>query len=223
MSDKSLAKTLRALGNPTRLALLRALRKPKALAEIEVASGEEEGRPNIARQAVSKHLDRLVATRLVLTRDAVREGRETVAFSLNHQTVFALAEEVRGLARLRPAMEPEVATAARASSSLASAKGPALVVAKGLEEGVAFDLAADGPREWVVGRRREADIVLDFDPYLSARNSLVTWDGHAHAVEDLGSRNGTLVNFRPLGAGERRALRHGDLVGVGRCLLLYWA
>lgn len=224
MSDASLADALVSLSSPTRIALLRALRSPRVLAEIEVRSGEREEGPNIARQSVSKHLDKLVEAGFVSTRDVVREGRDTVEFVVNHQAIFLLAEEVRALARLRPALEPEGETAGRPLSDLALGKGPCLVVAKGLEEGTTFPLRPEADRRaWLVGRRRDAEVPLDFDPSISSRHSLVTWDGRAHVVEDLGSRNGTLVNFRSLAVGERRALRHGDLVGVGRCLLVYWA
>ncbi len=100
---------------------------------------------------------------------------------------------------------------------------PCLVVVKGLDEGLAFDLSDRGKSEWRVGRRRGCEIALDFDPSISAENSLVRWDGRVHSIEDLAeSKNGTSINFRRLAKHAPTALAHGDIVGVGRTLLVYW-
>lgn len=223
MDDATLARPLAALASPTRLALLRALRTPRTLSEIEVGPEGREGR-HIARQVVAKHLDRLREAGLVARREVARDGRDAAEYLVDHQAVFSLAEEVRALARLRPAVEPPSTTAPRAASDLAAAKGPALILVHGLDEGAAFPLPRDAPtREWTIGRRRGSDVPLDFDPSVSARHASIRLEGSAHVARDLGSRNGTTVNFRRLAAGEPRALRHGDLLGAGRCLLLYWA
>lgn len=224
--DVQLATALNALASPTRLALMRLLRSPKALAEIELRppDGPAGGR-TLARQTVREHLDRLIEEGYVVTREVERPYGSTVEFLLNHQTIFALSEEMRRLARLRPDVEPAMRTQPGGEPGGASATGPCFVLAKGLDEGAFFDLKPppSGKAEWIVGRRRGVAVALDFDPYISAENTLVTWDGGAHHVEDLpGSRNGTSLNFRPLAKGTRVALRHGDIVGVGRSLLVYW-
>lgn len=228
-ADDALASAFGALASPTRLQILRALRTPHALAEIHVRSADA-GRA-IARQTVREHLNKLIQVGMVATREVDRAYGDTVEFVANHQTLYALAEEVRGLSRVRPAIEPDGATAhAQAAPDLRRAReattgAPRLVIVKGLDEGASFPLKPDasGKTEWVIGRRRGVDIALDFDPYVSAENSRIAWDGRAHLLEGLAdARNGTSVNFRPLAAGERHALRHGDLVGVGRCHLLFW-
>lgn len=226
--DARLAQALELVASETRLAVLRQLRSPKALREIEVHTGPAGGdgfQRTLSRQAVREQLDRLLEGGLVLQREAQRPYGDTVEYYLNHQRIFAMAEEFRTLVRLRPAPEPEVATLHKGSQAKPfELRGPCLVLVHGLDEGTTFDLAppAVGSRQWVIGRSRSAEVSLDFDPFVSAENTAVHWDHGAHLVEDLpGSRNGTTLNFTPLPKGARRALRTGDLLGVGRCLLMF--
>lgn len=225
-TDASLATSMAALSSPTRLSILRALRRPLIVSEIEVASAEGQGSAIISRQAVRKHLDALVEARLVSAREVVRERGETVEFSLNHQGIYALAEDIRDLARLRPLVDPAEMTIHRETGRTPPrAPGPSLLVVKGLVEGTSFDISPAGGRtEWVLGRRRGLDIALDYDPFVSSENTRFLWrDGH-HVVEALpSSRNGTSLNFEALAGGEARELRHGDLISVGRTTLAYWA
>jgi FHA domain len=161
----------------------------------------------------------------VLARDVPRGEARVREYLLNNQAVFSLGEEVRGLARLRASVEPAVETARAQDAPAPAVARPCLVLVKGLDEGRAFPLraAAPGERRWVIGRRRDADIALDYDPYVSSEHALVAWDGAAHRVEDLAeSRNGTTLNLARLPNGASRVLRHGDLLGVGSTLLLYW-
>ncbi len=224
--DVTLAKALDALSSPTRLALLRALRAPKALAEIHVPAGEgDEDRP-LARQTVKEHLEKLVLLGFVAARDAERDARATTEYVVNHQRVFAVAEELRTYAALRPTAEPEGETLAREpDGTFRGVRGPCLVLVKGIEEGRAWPLSTDGgPRRWVIGRRRGVDVALDFDPFLSTENTVVACEGGAFTVEDLAdSRNGTFLNFELLPKGRTWPLRAGDIVGVGRTLLLFRA
>jgi pSer/pThr/pTyr-binding forkhead associated (FHA) protein len=73
----------------------------------------------------------------------------------------------------------------------------------------------------VLGRAADADCVVD-DPEVSGRHCELRVDaGHCFVV-DLGSRNGTLVNGRPIEPGVARRLRHLDEIEAGgtRWLLL---
>lgn len=217
----SLAQAFEALGSGRRLDLLDALRTPRILAEIELA--DDESGANIARQSVSRHLQRLLDAGLVARRDVVREGRETMEFIVNHQSVFMLAESVRALARLRPPIDPAAQTAPSFAAERNQAHRPCLVAVRALEEGTTYRLQPSHDRiRWTIGRRREADVPLDFDPAVSASHAHVAWEAGSHWIEDAGSRNGTYVNFRALVPGGRHALAHGDVVGVGNCLLVYW-
>lgn len=222
--DVPLSDALSALGSPTRLALMRAVRTPRTLREIELGSLDGGHERPLARQTVREHLERLIEVGVVSTRPVVREYGDTSEFVVNHQALFGLSEEVRRLARLRPAVEPSVNTVVGGMDRPSAAPRPCLVLVKGLDEGATFDLRPREPNEWIIGRRRGVAISLDFDPSISSHNSLITWhDGHHEVQDDASSRNGTSVNFCLLQKGERVPLRNGDLIGVGRALLLYWA
>ncbi|HWH08076.1 MAG TPA: hypothetical protein VNX21_02685, partial [Candidatus Thermoplasmatota archaeon] len=171
-ADVRVSRTLAALASPTRVALMRALRRPRILAEIEVRPPGGPPRP-LARQTVRQHLDTLLAAGLVVARGTERDRGETYEFLVNHQAIYALGEEVRGLARLRPLVEPDAATAHGEPPERALPPGPCLVLVKGLDEGAAFPLAP-GRDAWVIGRRRDADVPLDFDPFVSGENARVT-------------------------------------------------
>ena len=223
--DDRLAEALAALANPARLSLLRKLRAPKPLSDIDLrAPGPGEGRP-ISRQGVKEHLTRLLDAGVVTGRSAHEDGRSPVEYVINHQTLFSIAEELRDLARNRPTVEPEVQTVRVPADPGAPRMGrDCLVLVKGLDEGRAFDLSPlrAPARSWLIGRKRTAAVCLDFDAMVSSENTLVEWDGSHHTLRDLpGSRNGTTLNLAPLPKDQPVRLAHGDLVGVGRTLLLY--
>jgi DNA-binding transcriptional ArsR family regulator len=219
----ALAEALRALAAPTRLQLLRDLRTPKTVTEVEVRVA---GRL-LARQTVKQHLDLLVAVGVVVARPVERGRGATVEYVVNHQMLFTLGEDLRALARLRPSELPAGLTQVFPPPAPAGRRaGPRLLLVKGLDEGQAFELRppARGPPEWTIGRRRGLAVVLDFDAAVSAENTRIAWDGERHLVEDLPhSRNGTLLNFRPLEKGVPQPLRAGDVVSVGRSSLVFQA
>lgn len=220
--DAVFAAALVSIGSEARLEILRQLRTPKPLRDIEVRAPDPDradGRP-ISRQAVRVHLEKLVEIGVVTTREVDR----SVEYVLNHQRLFAIAEEFRALARLRPAPEVDAPTVGGPSGVAGRpASGPRLVLVRGLDEGTTWSLAEGrSPRRWVVGRKRGLDVALDFDPFVSSENAVVSEEAGRFFVADLPeSRNGTTLNFALLGRGERRELAAGDVIGVGRSLLLF--
>ena len=90
---------------------------------------------------------------------------------------------------------------------------PRLVITKG--EGVGRDVSLSG--ECVVGRGTDVDFVLT-DTMASRRHVRLTKDGPAWVAEDLGSRNGTLVNGQRV---QRQGLKDGDLLRVGGTELIF--
>jgi DNA-binding transcriptional ArsR family regulator len=220
--DDMLAGVLASLGSTQRLAILRQLRLPRTLREIEVSSPRSDAGSRLTRQSVADHVERLVEAGVVLSRDAQRSATRVREYTLNHQAIYAVSEALKSVATLRPVLEPTTTTAPLTVPPTPREEGHRLVLVKGLEEGTTFPLSPGQPIH-VVGRRRGVEVCLDFDPYVSAENALLTWEGETLVVEDHPeSRNGTVLNFRPLARGERRALRHGDVLGVGRTALVYW-
>lgn len=225
--DEELAEALKALAYPVRLAMLRDLQTPRILKEIKVQPHEApgEGAPDrpISRQGVNHHLEDLLAINAVQVQESEREFGTSTEYVTNHRTLFAISEQLRTYARLRPQSEPTQETLeAEDEPTAPSIEGPGLVLVKGLEEGKLFELDPGSAEEWTIGRRRDNEIALDFDPFVSAENARVRWTGEAHVVEDLeASRNGTRLNFQRIAPGKPYGLSTGDVVGVGRCLLVY--
>jgi serine phosphatase RsbU (regulator of sigma subunit) len=86
--------------------------------------------------------------------------------------------------------------------------GPRFLLRVTPADGTPFDhsLAEDS---LVIGRSLDADLSLS-DPFLSRRHTRLFRNGEGLWVEDLGSRNGTLLNDRPIL--EPTLLRPGDVV-----------
>ncbi len=223
-----LADFLEALANPGRLELLHILREPRAVSDIELApSTTDAASPdrNITRQAVRKQLARLeeagLVSRLRGEQGAVDEH------VVNHQMLFALMEELRRVTRLTPTVGPppsSTMTAGRADPTRPST-GARVVIVHGAHEGRAFPLrpsaAAEG-RGWVIGRRARLAVTLDYDPFLSQEHAEIRARGAGFEVIDLPSnKNGTEINWEPVPRGGAAPLRHGDVIGVGRTLLLF--
>src|SRR5262245_53431316 len=68
-----------------------------------------------------------------------------------------------------------------------------------------------GGEECSLGRTEVATIFID-DNSVSRRHCVLRSEDHTRYVEDLGSRNRTLVNGEAV---DKRILSHGDRIGVG--------
>ncbi len=68
-----------------------------------------------------------------------------------------------------------------------------------------------------MGRSPSSDIVIN-EPFVSATHARFTLQGPALVLEDLNSKNGTLVNGRPIG-GQPVTLRDGDRGPVGDAIM----
>lgn len=71
-----------------------------------------------------------------------------------------------------------------------------------------------------LGRSSGNTIVVD-DGYASAEHALITLRGHHWWLEDLGSRNGTLLNDLPVN--EATVLSVGDIITIGDTQLKFEA
>lgn len=222
--QQPLADTLSSLANPVRLAILNLLQEPRVLKDIRIKRPTSDGRRRVlARQTVREHLDRLAEEDLVRSRETERSYGNTREYVLDHRRLFEISETIRQLARRRPQAElggPTLGGVHAAHSEIP--EGPVLVLAGGLERGRVFELGASSQERWVVGRRRDADISLDYDPFVSADNAEVRLEEGRFHVRDLPeSRNGTRLNFQKLEPGGAKPLQCGDTIGVGRSLLLF--
>lgn len=215
---------LKSLANPNRLELLWLLRIPTSAGDIHLTpKRKDEGLSParaISRQSVLEHLDSLEEVGVV-ERVPDEEGKAQLRV-VNQARLFAVIEEMRALTAIRPSVRVDV------DATLASAqqprpewpKGPKLVLTSGPWEGRAFPLADAGP--WGIGRSRSQAVALSYDPYVSSEHARVSSENGRHVLEESpDARNACRVNFVALQKGERRVLAPGDVVGVGRSLLVY--
>lgn len=222
----TLAANLKTLGSTVRLGLLWALRTPKALHEIRIGKPERRGAETVerplARQTVTRHLAQLQRIGLVRRSSSQTRGDTYV---INHERVFALVDELRNLAKLRPTAIDALAlgrTVDKGTLTEASLpQGPRLAVVYGRDDGVAFPLHGSLGTRWRIGRAPGCEIRLDYDPYISMENSVIVGTDAGFELVDLRSRNGTRLNWSPLPSGATRPLRPADVIGVGRSLLVF--
>ncbi|MFW6052169.1 MAG: FHA domain-containing protein [Myxococcota bacterium] len=93
---------------------------------------------------------------------------------------------------------------------------PRLSVVEGPDAGAVVELP-DPPSEHVVGRGADCALVLS-DADVSREHLVVRQDDAGTVVEDLGSKNGILVNERPT---RRRRLRDRDEIALGATVVAY--
>lgn len=102
---------------------------------------------------------------------------------------------------------------------------PRLVLVRGIEPGRAFSLSGKPPgatRGWIVGRSPKAEIPLSYDPHVSMEDAEIFPTGDGFRVLDLRSSvNRVQVNNQELDCGAEEELDRGDVLTVGRSMLLY--
>lgn len=223
---EELAGYLNALGHPRRLELLQQLRVPRTMGEIHLRPfrKESEGNPDrsMSRNAVERHLLLLKAIGVVGSRPGERDGRQVEEYLLQHSRVFQVVEELRGLTQLRPLDDFDLSVTQRdvTPTRAPAVTGAHVTLLSGPREGAFFELAGPGP--WRIGRGAPCEIRLDYDAYASGTHATVERSGAGFRAVDLPTnRNGTLVNWRAIPRGGTRDLATGDVLRVGRSLLLF--
>lgn len=86
-----------------------------------------------------------------------------------------------------------------------------LVVERGVDGRTVIPLERT---DYVFGKSPTANVVLN-NPYVSRRHARIVQRQQRFEIEDLGSKNGTLVNGRHVPAGSRRRLESGDRIELG--------
>lgn len=213
-----LAERLVPLASPVRLRLLRFLTRPHYLEEIASYLG-------LTRQAARKHVDQLVEIGVLDRQSGTRETGPVTEYLVNPSALYLLYDEFEKLASLRRAEEPDVLSRTVAQPGArplsAPAGGPCLTVVRGLNLGQRHRLPP-AAKEWTIGRDTTCAIAVPYDAYASNRHAEVRYEGGRYLLTDLRSTNGTLHNFVLLARGGEVELAHGDVVGVGKTVLLFW-
>lgn len=212
---EALAESLDPLGNPTRLELLHYLTEPHYLEEIASFL-------SMSRQAAEKHVEKLHEIGAVEKQAGERETGPVREYVVDPQRLFDLSQEFSKLGDLERQDDQEALarTLQGREGSGSVPQHPSLVVVHGIEKGSGYPLAPPD-ESWTIGRDEERDIPLGYDPYVSNQHAEVRRDGDTYRVVDAFSTNGTLVNWEELEPGEERRLEPGDIIGVGKSLLVY--
>lgn len=95
---------------------------------------------------------------------------------------------------------------------------PTLQILSGEHEGSEFSWSAD---EIFVGKEDSCTIKLQ-DAGVSRKHARVFKKGEQYFIEDLGSSNGTWVNFKKRGSNEATEIVHRDIIFVGRTVTKLW-
>lgn len=224
----ALARHLEALASETRLELLHDLTTPHAIHEIRVQPAQPRGDENperaLSRQAITRHITHLQGVGLIRR---LREGPKERGdeYVVNHERLFALVDEIRTLARIRPRLdqplEPGRTIDHRGARPRELPPPPRLVLAFGRDEGVGWSLAGAAGSRWRIGRGAACEIRLDYDPFLSVEHCALSRDPRGFVLTDAGSRNGTSVNWTRLPDSGSHVLAAGDLIIAGRCVLAF--
>lgn len=225
----ALANILQVLASPSRLALLQQLQNPRTVSDLVIPPSREDAGlqkdRGLSRQSLERHLDILSQAGLVAWREGEGRGRPAKEYVLNHARLFAAVEELRALTRLRATTsQPESTMSLQGADTPPpdpdSVSGPRLILLRGVPEGRLVKVPNTG--ETILGRGQEAQVRLEHDPFISSKHALLRAGPEGVTISDSGSsRNGTLVNGRTLGAEESHTLRRGNVIQVGRSLLLY--
>lgn len=228
-SLEELERAFKALANINRLKLLLALQRPKGYSEIELTpsragGGASKNRP-ISRQAVRNHIEELRELGVVTETDDDDRKRR---FVVDRARLYAIIEQMRQLATVKPTVDPEGPTMALGETSPPpTPTDPHLALVRGVEEGRTFVLnGTDEPSEegqtFVIGRDTSADVPLDYDAFVSGEHAYVHRREDGYFIEDLPqNKNGTFLNWRKVEDGGLAPLSPGDIVGVGLSLLVF--
>lgn len=216
----ALARDLAPLGYAKRLELLHFLVRPHYLEEVA-------SHLKMARQAAQKHIDQLLDIGVIKKQPGQRASGPVVEYVVVPQRLFVLAEEFSKLGVLKPLGATEEAlyrtqAVTRAPKAAAALPGPALVMVHGNKTAVSFRLGPP-PGPWTIGRDADRTICIDYDPFVSNRHAEVKLKDGQHVLVDTFSTNGTMLNWEPLPRGGESPLRPGDVVGVGKSLLVFRA
>lgn len=209
---------LKALAHPARLEILWRLRIPATPGDIVVKprrrdEGLQQERA-MSRQSIMEHIEHLE------TIGVVNHVPDEGGYVTSAQHLFAIVEDMRALSAIEATMRVDVdSTMMKPGQETATwLPGRKLVLVAGPWEGRAFGLAGGGP--WTVGRGSAQTVALTYDPYASAESARVVQEGSDLHIEAVpGARNPPHVNFVPVA--RPRILRAGDIIGVGRSLLVY--
>lgn len=97
---------------------------------------------------------------------------------------------------------------------------PVLTIFNGSREGT--EVAVDADEIFIGNGKDESCAVMIPDAGVSRRHARIARKGGGWMIEDLGSSNGTFVNFKKRAHGEQTDIADRDILFVGRTVVKFW-
>jgi DNA-binding transcriptional ArsR family regulator len=216
-AQEPLAQALKALAHPKRLRLLRFLVEPHSLERIANELG-------VARQSAQEHVDQLLAIGAIEARRGRGDHGPVTEYVVVLPRLFDLHEQLGQRLGVLSAEFGEDVQATFRTQPLAPipVRAPPasarLVVVYGMRVGRTVPLQGQGP--WLVGRDPHAALCIDYDPYVSSRHCEVRRGARGFELQDALSSNGTQLDWVTLPRGGAVPLENGQLIRVGKSLVL---
>src|SRR5438132_7294225 len=83
-----------------------------------------------------------------------------------------------------------------------------------------FGRTSLGTAPLTIGRGLDNQLALN-DPKVSAHHAIIHLEGQGYIITDIGSTNGTFVNYQRIDRNAPRLLTKGDVIRVGQTKLTY--
>ncbi|MHB8587131.1 MAG: FHA domain-containing protein [Thermoplasmatota archaeon] len=214
--NERLTASLRALASERRLDVISLLQRPRYIEEIARDL-------KISRQGAQEHLAQLVAEGIVEKQHGQRETGTVVEYRLVRARIFAILEELREMTAvpIDPSSKPLFRTMALPSEvRFDRSESAEIVVLNGPELGARIALRNEA-KAVLLGRDPECRLKLDWDLQVSNRHAEIRKDSTVFVIVDTFSRNGTVLNGRTMQPGTPAKLRSGDVISLGRTLVLF--
>ncbi len=228
------AEILAALAYAPRLELMEILRIPRSIPDISLkplraSAASANPDRSVSRQTVAAHLAKLVSADLVREEREPGASRRHVKFVANAPRLYEVLDDLRRICvrTLSPVLAADETRTVSDAPTARHASGPRLVLVRGVNEGQVFPLKETAREDgtWKIGRRRGLQVALDFDRYVSTTHAIIQREAGPHGGHRISdapeSKNGTFVNWARLGEGEQHNLRSGDVISVGRTMLVF--
>ncbi len=227
-----LADFMNGLASSTRLELLANLASPKNISSLRIAGstpGATRTPAVISKQAVRKHLDRLMS--LGLVREVGHEDMDQHHWVADRARLYALSEAMTGILLRYGGLLFESEGTLRATADQhatpsehwkADFDEPRVVIVHGAYVGRPYSLGGGRGRcQWRLGRHTSCEVRLDYDPYVSREHAVITKNGGTYFLAAMpGTRNVTSINGDDVRE-KPRQLRPGDIILVGRSRLVF--
>lgn len=219
---------LKVLGHPNRLELVGVLREPTPISEIDLGPATPTERSRVlTRQGIRHHLNKLQDHGLVKVVDRSRGG--SFHYQADPGGLYRVSEMLSDIASTgRPSViggEKSSPMGPAKPEPKENASGAHLVLVHGVDRARCIPLRSsniEAGRGWVIGSGPGSDVQLEHDPFLKDKHCEIVPEGDGYRLIDLRvSRAGTWLNWDKLELGGDRPLETGDIIGIGRSLLVF--